>query len=237
MNLVLFELEEIGKPLSINDPRAIHLLTILRLKPGKSFDAGIIDGPRGKAHFRKKTDEGLMLDFEPGPRPPDPEPIILLVGLPRPQTARKILREAAAIGVGAIHFHLTSRGDPGYARSTLWTSGEYRRHLIAGTEQSFTTRLPTVSHGKTIEEVLTGLGDIRTRLALDNYESQGRLMDIPLPGPPVALAVGPERGWTGSERNTLKMAGFRLIDLGSRVLRSETAVVAGLTLLRARFGW
>ncbi|RKX34525.1 MAG: 16S rRNA (uracil(1498)-N(3))-methyltransferase [Verrucomicrobia bacterium] len=236
MNLILFELGEFDKLLPLNDPRVIHILEVLRRKPGQDFDAGVIDGPQGKAHYREKTGAGLVLVFDPVSPTPDPEPITLLIGHPRPQTARRILREASAIGVGTIHFHLTSRGDPGYARSTLWSSGEYRRHLIAGTEQAFSTRLPGISHGRTLNEVLTGLGDLPTRLALDNYEAEARLVDAPLAGIPAALAVGSERGWTGSERDVLRQAGFRLVDLGSRVLRAETAMVAGLAILRARFG-
>jgi RsmE family RNA methyltransferase len=82
--------------------------------------------------------------------------------------------------------------------------------------------------------VLVSLDDHPTRFALDNYEAESRLADTPPTGAPAVLAVGPERGWTGSEREVLKNAGFRLVDLGSRVLRTETAVVAGLAILRAK---
>ncbi len=236
MNLILFDPGEFDKFLPINDPRAIHILEVLRRKPGQTFDAGIVDGPQGKAHYREKTEAGLALVFDPVSPTPDPEPITLLIGLPRPQTARRILREAATLGVGTIHFHLTSRGDPGYAKSNLWSSDEYRRHLVAGTEQGFSTRLPTISHGMTLDETLARLGDISTRLALDNYEAETRLFDAPLAGIPAVLAVGSERGWTGFERDGLRQAGFRLVSLGSRVLRAETAMVAGLAILRARLG-
>jgi 16S rRNA (uracil1498-N3)-methyltransferase len=236
MNLILFEPGEFDNLLPINDPRATHILEILRREPGQTFDAGIVDGSQGKAHYREKTEAGLALVFDPVSLTPDPEPITLLIGLPRPQTARRILRDAATIGVGTIHFHLTSRGDPGYAKSTLWSSGEYRRHLVAGTGQGFSTRLPGISHGMTLDEVLTSLGDVPTRLALDNYQAESRLFDAPLAGIPAVLAIGSERGWTGSERDGLRQAGFRLVGLGSRVLRSETAMVAGLAILRARLG-
>ena len=236
MNLILFESEELELPLSLKDPRAIHVLTVLRRSPGEPFDAGLIDGPRGKACFRSRTDAGLELQFTPEAAPAGPEPITLLVGLPRPQTARKILQEATSLGVRTIHFHLTARADPGYARSTLWTSGEYRRHLIAGAEQAFTTRLPALTHGRPLEEVLAELGEAPTRLALDNYEAAGPLFAAPLQGGQAVLAVGPERGWTKPERQALIAAGFQLVHLGERVLRTETAGVAGLAILRARLG-
>lgn len=236
MNLILFDGSEFDRPLPMGDPRAIHIRKVLRRGEGDSFDGGVINGPRGRVRLEAQTDDGLKLVFEPTTPVPDPEPITLMVGLPRPQTARKILQEATALGVGRIHFHLTARGDPGYARSTLWSSGEARRHLIAGTEQAFATRLPEITHGRTLETVIADLPDGPARFALDNYEAAGPLIHAPLVTKAVVLAVGSERGWTGSERELLKQSGFRLVDLGSRVLRSETAVVAGLAILRARLG-
>ena len=236
MNLILFEPDEFGRPLPLSDPRAIHVLKVLRRSPGEPFDAGLIDGPRGKACYRSCSHAGLELQFTPESALADHEPITLLVGLPRPQTARKILQEATSLGVRTIHFHLTDRADPGYARSTLWASGEYRRHLIAGAGQAFTTRLPALTHGRPLEEVLARLEDGPTRLALDNYEAAGPLFDAPLNGGPAVLAVGSERGWTRAERQALTVAGFQLVHLGQRVLRTETAVVAGLAILRARLG-
>lgn len=52
----------------------------------------------------------------------------------------------------------------------------------------------------------------------------------------VALAVGPEGGWTDEERALLESHGARPLRLGGRVLRAETAVVAGLTALQLRYG-
>jgi RsmE family RNA methyltransferase len=236
VNLILFDPDDFDRPLRPDDPRAVHIRKVLRLGEGDVFDGGVINGPRGRVRLEALNDNGLELSFQPTTPVPDPEPIILLVGLPRPQTARKILQEATALGVREIHFHLTARGDPGYARSTLWSSGETRRHLIAGTEQAFATRLPEITHGRTLEAVIAGLPDRPDRFALDNYEAPGRLIDAPLTGNAAILAVGSERGWTGKERALLRGSDFRLAGLGSRILRSETAVVAGLAILRARLG-
>jgi RsmE family RNA methyltransferase len=50
---------------------------------------------------------------------------------------------------------------------------------------------------------------------------------------PLALAFGPERGWSAGERQLLRAQGFELAHLGTRVLRTETAVVAALALAKA----
>jgi 16S rRNA (uracil1498-N3)-methyltransferase len=52
----------------------------------------------------------------------------------------------------------------------------------------------------------------------------------------VVLAIGPEGGWSDAERRLLQARGAIALALGVRVLRAETAVFAGLTVLQHRFG-
>ena len=60
-------------------------------------------------------------------------------------------------------------------------------------------------------------------------------------GAPVALdqptvLVGPEGGWSDAEREMLEGAGAEPLALGGRVLRAETAVLVGLTLVQHWYG-
>jgi RsmE family RNA methyltransferase len=233
VNIVLFEPTETSQSLSLDDPRARHVLAVLHFGAGDTFDAGLIDGPRGRATIRELGATGLRLEFAWGEEPPPLDPITLVIGLPRPQTARKVLQEATALGVEAMHFVLTARGEPGYARSKLWSTDEWRRHLIEGAAQAFTTRLPQVTTGLTLEDVVARLPASGSRLALDNYEGAGRLSEAAVV-PPVVLALGPERGWSSGERDLLRSHGFALVHLGQRVLRVETATVAAIALAMAR---
>ena len=58
------------------------------------------------------------------------------------------------------------------------------------------------------------------------------------PGVPVdvVFAVGPEGGWSDAERATLQGQGARPLRLGGRVVRAETAVLVGLTVLQYALG-
>lgn len=235
MNLVLFEPAELAAPLPLADPRAVHILKILRRREGDTFDAGTVNGPRGKATLATITPDALTLTFawDP-PLPPLPE-TTLLIGLPRPQTARDILRDATTLGATRIHFVATERADRNYATSTLWTSGEWRRHCLTGAAQAFDTRIPEVTWTHTLASALTNLSPSSAadanRLALDNYEAS-----VPLRSAgagKIVLALGPERGFGPADRDTLRGAGFTLAHLGPRVLRVETATVAALAIIRA----
>jgi RsmE family RNA methyltransferase len=237
LNLILFTPPETGRPLPRTDPRARHLLAILQRREGDTFDAGLRNGPRGKGTLVAIRVDGLELHFAWGDPPPPLDPLTLVLGLPRPQTARKILREATALGVAALHFVLTDKGDAAYARSTLWSTGEWERHLVVGAEQAFCTRLPDVTHGQTLAAVLATLPPTASRVALDNYEAPQSLSQFHVSSETaVVLGLGPERGWSAAERTRLRENGFAFAHLGPRVLRVETAVIAALAVLKARRG-
>lgn len=53
-----------------------------------------------------------------------------------------------------------------------------------------------------------------------------------MPFKKILLAIGPERGWTDTEIQTFQKMGFRVASLGSPILKTETAVVAGISLAR-----
>lgn len=237
VNLVLLDPTELERPLPLADRRARHILDVLRRQPGDTFDAGVIDGPRGKGTVIALNDRDLIFSFAATTPIPPPEPITLIVGLPRPQTARDILRDATTLGAGQLHFVRTDKGEASYAQSTLWSSGEWRRHAIAGAEQAFTTRLPVVTHGQALADAIDAIEAGATRLALDNYESTAALGATALSsGAPLALAIGGERGWSAAERDHLRAHGFAFRHLGARVLRTETAAIAALAIARARLG-
>lgn len=142
MNLILFEPHELNVPLPRTDRRAVHLVEVLRRVAGDNFDAGLVNGPRGKATLTAIAPDALTIAFAWGePLPPAPS-LTLIVGLPRPQTARDILRDATSLGVTTLHFIRTEKGEANYAQSTLWSSGEWRRHVLAGAEQAFDPRIP-----------------------------------------------------------------------------------------------
>lgn len=258
MNLVLLEPAELNVPLPRTDPRAKHILDVLRRAPGDHFDAGVVDGALGKATLNAITDASLEFTFTPTHEPPPLARVTLLVGLPRPQTARDVLRDATTLGVECIHFIATERADKNYATSTLWTSGEWRRHCLTGAAQAFDTRLPKVTWTHTLTSALAALNEsaasantseIAARIALDNYEATGSLTSqlsasttaVPSPLPLVTpmksatvLAFGPERGWGPADRVALRAAGFTLAHLGTRVLRVETAIVAAVSISTQR---
>jgi hypothetical protein len=90
--------------------------------------------------------------------PPPLLPLDVLVGLARPETCKKVLRELSTLGVRSMTFVLCTLSDRSYSSSKLWREGEWVGHLERGAEQAFRTTLPAVHHCSSLQRALLGLG-------------------------------------------------------------------------------
>lgn len=235
MNLVLIAADEAASGIPAEDPRAVHLVGTVGLRPGGTFHVGVENGRRGIARI---TECGPALRFtvEWEREPQRRLPLTALVGLPRPQTARKVLHDLASLGAGEIRFFTPDKGDPAYAASSLWRDGEWRDHVRKGAEQACSALVPAVTLHASLAEALAGLPEGGLRAALDPYEAEGPLTAAAHEAAAAALAVGPERGWSDGERRALRAAGFTLLHLGDRVLRVEAAALVGGALMLSALG-
>ncbi len=241
MNLILLDIQPSDTRIWIpmEDSRATHIKTVLKMQAGDTCFVGLPQGAAGQATIKSLDTEGLWLSIQWNPVPPPPlYPIHLLVGLPRPQTARKILQTCASLGIAHITFFQSEKGELSYAQSTLWTTLEWQTHLKQGAEQACATTFPSVNHAPSLEAACTLLPiETRARIALDIYEAQKGLMKAEQIKTPILLALGAERGWSAGERETLRTHGFTLAHLGPRVLRTETACVAAISVCLSRLAW
>lgn len=232
MNLILFSQKEVLQPLPISDARAQHILKVLKVEKGCSFDVGQINGPRGKATLRVTNPRTLEFEFDWEPTIPELYEIDLLISFCRPQTCRKMLQECTSLGVRSLTFFDTEKSEPNYKSSSLWTSGEAERLLIRGAEQAFCTQIPKLSRVESLGTAISDLSSSGSRIAMDNYESTEKLTPGRFTNLPLVIAIGGERGWSALERHLLRENKFILADLGSRVLRTETACIAAVSILR-----
>jgi 16S rRNA (uracil1498-N3)-methyltransferase len=145
--------------------------------------------------------------------------------LPRPKVARRVLIDLAAVGIKRIHLIGSRMVEKSYWGSLLLTDSAINEHLILGLEQGGDTVVPVVECHRRfkpfVEDRLPGLVTNHRRL----LAHPGPVIDCPraIDGE-VALAVGPERGFTDYEVERLSEAGFERVSLGRRTLRVESAV-------------
>ncbi|TWU51984.1 RsmE family RNA methyltransferase [Rubripirellula reticaptiva] len=242
MNIVLFTEEERVHGVDPDDHRVTHVRRVLSIHDGQYFDAGVINGMRGKAKFGVETGGRLPVEFDTMEPAGGLYPVDVVVGISRPQTCRFVLRSLASLGVRSIEFVLTESGERSYASSQLWSSGEYQEIVTSAVSQAFETSLPAVRFDRTLaqtiaDEPVTARPPI-SRICLDNYEATCSLSSAIDPGNhATCLLVGSERGWSDRERNLIREQGFVMASIGGRVLRVETAVVAAVSTLLALTCW
>lgn len=239
MNIILLDAEELSetKSVTLTGRRFEHIRQVLKAEVGDRLRVGQINGQRGHAEVLSIDAHGCQLACVfAEPPPPTPE-MILIIALPRPQTLKKLLLEATSLGIAALHFVRGRRTDKNYFQSKVLEAERLRHHLLLGLEQSGDTRLPPVTLHKRfrpfVEDSLDSLlPDACQRLLADAQSHRPLAESGPIKPGPVALAIGPEGGWTDFEREQWRAAGFDEFSLGPRILRVETAALVAMAQLR-----
>ncbi len=148
------------------------------------------------------------------------------------------LQKAVELGVAAIQPLMMRRtvvklaGEKVERRLRHW-----RGVVIAACEQCGRNRIPPLED---IQDCLPWLGSDAAasagpRFLLDPEGALG-LAEVPAPQGPVLLLAGPEGGFDPVERRAALQAGFQPLRLGPRILRTETAALAALAAMQARWG-
>lgn len=239
MNLILFEAPFEHLDLSADDPRTLHILTVLRIKLGGVFYVGFTNSYRALAKLEKiNEDASITLSIVEQEVSPSCLSIDLLIGMPRPHTAKRVLFEASCLGVRRIHFFQSDNTEPSYMKSRLWEEEKYKERLLLGAEQSFTTHVPEIRVHTNLKTALCEIYQTTDQiafLAMDNYEASQGLGDSlqsskDAKASHTFLAFGPERGWSDAERALLLKDNWKFVHLGARVLRLEMAVVSAIAI-------
>lgn len=144
------------------------------------------------------------------------------------------VRKAVELGVAAIQPLVTSRSAPlpdgvrGDKRLAHW-----RNIAIAACEQCGRNRIPPIAAPLPLSEWIAGWRGKGIVLVPGAAPPLAAL--TPTTGP-VAIAIGPEGGFSEREVEAARAAKFDAASFGPRVLRTETAAVAALAALQALWG-
>ena len=244
MNIILFDPDEMDRAaLPVSDRRARHIDQVLGLKEGDSFTMGVLGGGRGQGRLVRRDPDGFLhFSFELTAEAPPLYPVTLVVGLPRPQMAKRILRDATTLGVRRIVFFTTERGSKSYAQSPVFQPATMHELLREGAEQAVSTRLPEVALASYLKAALAlACAPEDLCVACDNDEPAMALTAFAgglsmRPAQNLVAVIGAERGFSHAERALLRLHGCTLVSLGDRVLRTDTACITALSLLLAGAG-
>jgi len=222
---------------------AHHLGRVLRAESGQLYELS-------DAHsvFLARTERvsGDRVDFtllEELPSPVASPEIFLLLAIVKFDRFEWALEKATELGVNTVVPLAAERSEKALVSAAAKRSARWRKILLESAQQARCLRPPSL-HGATrpalafLEntaplKVLFSERDqaVPVQAVFNEAASEGAEI-VPQR---IALAVGPEGGWTDEEFESASAAGFREASLGRNILRTETAVIAGLAAAHLYF--
>jgi len=159
----------------------------------------------------------------------------LAQGISRGERMDWTIQKSVELGVSIISPIFTERCEVKLEKDRLQRRIEHwQKIIISACEQSGRVRVPQLNHPITLEEWLGQDRDDLKLVCAPHAESS--LSQLPTSISSVALLIGSEGGLAPDEIQHAKDAGFIALGLGPRILRTETAALAALTIAQAKWG-
>ncbi|SHJ02612.1 16S rRNA (uracil(1498)-N(3))-methyltransferase [Wenxinia saemankumensis] len=225
-----------GQSVPLSRDQAHYLFGVMRLGPGDVLS--VFDGRSGEwdaevAEAGKRV--GTLLcraRTRPLAMPPD---LWLLFAPVKKARTDFIVEKAVEMGVRRLVPVQTE-----HTNSERIRQDRLQAHAVEAAEQCGATFVPEVAELSRLGAVLDGWDDARHLMLCDEART-GEAAGLP-PGDGAgtgswAILIGPEGGFSDGERTRLGALPFtRIVGLGPRILRADTAAVAALTLWQLALG-
>ncbi len=228
-----------GAKLELRGEQARYLGRVLRARAGD--EVAVFNGDDGewtatidrltKSHAFLSVGEQRSADTE------SPLKLHLVQGVSRGDRMDVVVQKATELGVKRITPVLTEYGVVKFDDARADKRREHWQRIgESACEQSGRIRPPLVDRPLPLNEWF-GLGDgaDSTQLVL-KPGAPNALSDVTGIEEKICLLVGPEGGFSDKEYEDAEIAGFAPVSLGPRILRTETAPIAAIALLQAKFG-
>jgi 16S rRNA (uracil1498-N3)-methyltransferase len=226
-----------GGSIELPPAAAQHLAKVLRARTGEEIVlftgdglefAAAVESIRG-ARVTAAVGEARAIDRE------SPLAVTLVQCIARGDRMDIIVQKATELGVARIVPVMSRRSVVRLDAAQAASKAEHWRGVaVAACEQCGRNRLPVIEAPRQLIHYLGAAPPSGARLVLEPDAGKcGAALRIDAA---VELAIGPEGGFDGEELEAFRVSGFLSIALGPRVLRTETAAIAGLAWLQSRYG-
>lgn len=231
-----------GHTLSLPDDVVRHV-QVLRLSTGDAIT--LFDGTGGEYHgelvdIAKRT-ALVRIDTHSDREAEPPYRVTLAQGVAGGDKMDWLIEKTVELGVAGIAPLTAERGVVRLAgERALRRQAHWQALVRAACEQCGRNRVPEVAPPRDLSAWLADLpaasdGDLRLLLS-PRAEVTFDALPVEPPRGHVTLVIGPEAGFSPKEERDIVDAGFSSLGLGPRVLRTETAGIAVLAALAARWG-
>jgi 16S rRNA (uracil1498-N3)-methyltransferase len=227
----------VGQSAVIEGETAHHLGRVLRAQEGQLYE--LSDGERvwlGRIENVGRDQVGFALIEELPAYTPELELTLLLAAV-KFDAFEWAIEKATELGVSTIVPLAAARSEKALLVAAAKRAERWRKILIEASQQSRRVRVPKLEPLVKPEQAFTS-SKAGVKILLSERPDAATLRDVLLNERASAalLAIGPEGGWTDEELEAARQAGLREASLGKLILRTETAVVAGLSCVNFALG-
>ena len=212
---------------------AAHLARTLRARVGQEFDVACGEQVR-RATILSVADDKVEFALGEAVSAPESIPVTLLLAVFKFDRMEWAIEKCTELNVTAIVPVIARRTEKHLALAAEKRVERWRRIAREASEQSRRITPPTIAEPRKLRDALTGI-EAGRRIVLAESERAAMLRDV-LRAPDLAslaLAIGPEGGWTDDELKLFVDANWIAASLGETILRAETAAIAALAVSRA----
>ena len=143
------------------------------------------------------------------------------------------IEKATELGAARITPVLARRTDKHLAQGAAKRLERWRRIVREAAQQSRRSDVPGVDEPATLKAAMVMVSAERKLLLAETEQENSLTAALEGSVASVALAIGPEGGWTPDEMALFSAEGWKHVTLGPRILRAETAAIAGLAVCAA----
>jgi 16S rRNA (uracil1498-N3)-methyltransferase len=212
--------------------QAEHLARVLRAQAGQVFDV-VANGFLHRAEILSVKDHEVIFALHEELETDAALPVHLLMAVFKFDHMEWGIEKATELGAARITPVLARRSEKHLAQAAAKRVERWRRIVREAAQQSRRSDVPGMDDAVTLKAAL-GMVSAERKLLLAETEQENSLKAALEGGvESVALAIGPEGGWTAEEMELFSGNGWRHVTLGPRILRAETAAIAGLAVCAA----
>lgn len=214
-----------------------HMKNVLRMKPGEKAEISDGDGLRYLCVLETFAEEGAILRIEDAfaDAVELPSKIYLFQGLPKSDKMELIIQKAVELGVYEVIPVVTKRAVVKLDEKKAAKKVQRWNAISEGAaKQSGRSIVPQVHEVMTYNEALQYAQEMDIRMIpyekAKGMEATKEVVDALELGQSIAIFIGPEGGFEEAEVEQAQANGVRPISLGKRILRTETAGLAVLSI-------
>ncbi|HVF92439.1 MAG TPA: 16S rRNA (uracil(1498)-N(3))-methyltransferase [Blastocatellia bacterium] len=236
-----------GTVVTLSGEESHHLSRVLRLKPGDRvfiFDGQGVEreceiSEIGSKSARLRIIRTLEDTVE------SPSRLTLAQAVARGEKFDLIVQKATELGVSRIvplsseHSEVKLSAEQAEKRLERW-----RRISLEALKQCGRRRLVEVTPPLTVASFIESSPAVSGRILVFSERGGSSVASAleganglkQAPGADISALIGPEGGWSDEELGMMEYHGCKFVTLGPRVLRTETAAIAALSLLQHLIG-